>query len=118
MLDFAQWWALLGAIGTTFSSLILDDSCCNLVTTVVILIADKHECNYIFWPLTRLANSAPHFHHPDGLDYRFSCAIVQTYERCLRPERMACYDCLYGWRSHCQPRYQFLTTLHEPAPHS
>jgi hypothetical protein len=31
------------AVWATFSSLILDDSCCNLVTTVVILMKGKRK---------------------------------------------------------------------------
>lgn len=48
MLEIVQQWAQTEAVGTTFSSLILDDSCCNLVTTVVILMKGKHERNQRF----------------------------------------------------------------------
>lgn len=34
----------LNAVKSTFSSLILEDSCCNLVTTDVILLERKHDC--------------------------------------------------------------------------
>lgn len=69
---------LLEIAETTFSSLILEDSCCNLVTTDVILLERKHVVSNPFSELTRLANSASHSRLPTALDYRFSYVVSQA----------------------------------------